>query len=111
MRVRVLSCATSLPRSRASILWRHVFPHLVPIVGAYAALSVGWAVLFESALGFLGTGIAEPETSIGGLLGCCLVYYRSHPGLILFPAIFLFILVAAANLVGESLRTAGTSDR
>jgi ABC-type dipeptide/oligopeptide/nickel transport system permease subunit len=94
-----------------AILWRHVFPHLVPVVGAYAALSVGWAVLFESALGFLGAGIAEPETSIGGLLGCCLVYYRSHPGLILFPAIFLFILVAAANLVGESLRTAGTADR
>ena len=87
-----------------SILARHVFPHLLPVVGAYAALSVGWAVLFESALGFLGAGVQEPEASIGSLLGCCLVYYRTHPGLILFPAIFLGILVAAANLVGESLR-------
>jgi peptide/nickel transport system permease protein len=88
----------------AWVLLRHVLPHLAPVVGAYAALSVGWAVLFEAALGFLGAGVQEPTPSIGQLLGCCLVYYRTHPGLILFPALFLAVLVAAANLVGESLR-------
>lgn len=90
-----------------AVLRRHVLPHLAPIVGAYAALSVGWAVLFESALGFLGAGVQEPEASIGSLLGSHLIYYRSHPGLILFPAIFLGLLVIAANLVGESLRARG----
>jgi peptide/nickel transport system permease protein len=90
-----------------TILRRHVLPHLLPVVGAYAALSVGWAVLFESALGFLGAGVQEPEASIGSMLGSHLIYYRSHPGLILFPAIFLGLLVIAANLVGESLRTGG----
>jgi peptide/nickel transport system permease protein len=88
----------------ATILRRHVLPHLLPVVGAYAALSVGWAVLFESALGFLGAGVQEPQASIGSMLGSHLIYYRSHPGLILFPAIFLGLLVIAANLVGESLR-------
>ena len=87
-----------------TILRRHVLPHLLPIVGAYAALSVGWAVLFESALGFLGAGVPEPQSSLGSLLGCCLVYYRASPGLILFPALYLGLIVAAANLVGESLR-------
>lgn len=89
----------------ATVLRRHVLPHLLPVVGAYAALSVGWAVLFESALGFLGAGVQEPEASIGSMLGAHLIYYRSSPGLILFPAIFLGIMVVAANLVGESLRT------
>ena len=87
-----------------TVLRRHIFPHLMPIVGAYAALSVGWAVLFESALGFLGAGVQEPEASLGALLGCCLIFYRTHPGLILFPALYLVLFVAAANLVGESLR-------
>ena len=32
-------------------------------------------------------------------------------GLILFPAIFLFVLVASANLVGESLRVPDDTDR
>jgi peptide/nickel transport system permease protein len=89
----------------ATILVRHIMPHLLPVVAAYAALTVGWAVLFESALGFLGAGVQEPDASIGSMLGSYLVYYRSHPGLILFPAIFLGLLVLAANLVGESLRT------
>ena len=88
-----------------TLLGRHVLPHLLPVVGAYAALSVGWAVLFESALGFLGAGVQEPEASIGSMLGSHLSYYRSHPGLILIPAVFLAIMVIAANLVGESLRT------
>ena len=89
----------------ATVLLRHILPHLLPVVGAYAALSVGWAVLFESALGFLGAGVQEPEASIGSMLGSYLIYYRSHPGLILFPALFLGLLVLAANLVGEALRT------
>jgi len=88
-----------------AILGRHVLPHLMPIVGAYAALSVGWAVLFESALGFLGAGVQEPQASIGSMLGDHLIYYRSHPALIVIPATFLAVLVIAANLVGESLRT------
>lgn len=93
------------------VLVHHVMPHLLPIVGAYAALSVGWAVLFESALGFLGVGVGEPTPSIGSLLGCCLVYYRAHPGLILYPTLYLGLLVAAANLVGESLRSGAGSER
>ena len=87
------------------VLTRHILPHLLPVVGAYAALSVGWAVLFESALGFLGAGVQEPEASIGSMLGQHLIYYRSHPALIVIPAVFLAVLVMAANLVGEALRT------
>lgn len=89
----------------STVLLRHVLPHLLPVVGAYAALSVGWAVLFESALGFLGAGVQEPQASIGSMLGEHLIYYRSQPTLILIPALFLGVLVIAANLVGDSLRT------
>jgi len=94
----------------AGALWvlrRHVLPHLAPVVGAYAALSVGWAVLFEASLGFLGAGIPEPTASIGGLLGYAGTYYRTDPGLILYPALFLGVLVLAVNLVGEALRSSG----
>jgi peptide/nickel transport system permease protein len=94
-----------------AILVRHVLPHLAPVVGAYAALSIGWAVLFESSLGFLGAGVPEPGSSLGSMLGCCLVYYRSHPGLIIFPALYLGLLVAAANLVGESMRPPAEGNR
>lgn len=99
-----IDAARAQGAGRLFILRRHVLPHVMPVVVAYAALSVGWGVLFESALGFLGAGVQEPTPSIGGLLGCCLIYYRSHPGLILFPTVYLAVLVIAANLVGEGLR-------
>ena len=88
-----------------TVMARHILPHLLPVVGAYAALSVGWAVLFESALGFLGAGVQEPDASIGSMLEAHRSYYRSHPALIVIPAAFLAVLVIAANLVGEALRT------
>ena len=88
-----------------TVLGRHILPHLLPVVGAYAALSIGWAVLFEASLGFLGVGVQEPDASIGSMLGDYLNYYRRHPGLILFPEIFLGLLVMAANVAGEALRT------
>lgn len=94
-----------------SVLWHHVLPHVLPVVAAYAALSVGWAVLFESALGFLGAGVQEPGSSIGSLLGCCLIYYRTHPGLIVFPTLYLAVLVTAANLLGEGLRRPAEGER
>jgi peptide/nickel transport system permease protein len=100
-----VAAARVLGAGPVTLLRRHLLPHMLPVVGAYAALSVGWAVLFESALGFLGAGVQEPEASIGSMLGTHLVYYRSHPGLILVPALFLAVMVVAANLVGESLRT------
>jgi peptide/nickel transport system permease protein len=103
---RFVEAATVQGAGRAWVLRKHVLPHLAPVVGAYAALSVGWAVLFEASLGFLGAGIPEPTPSIGGLLGSAGMYYRTDPGLILYPALFLGLLVLAVNLVGESLRNA-----
>jgi peptide/nickel transport system permease protein len=102
---RFVEAAVVQGAGRLWTLTRHVLPHLAPVVGAYAALSVGWAVLFEASLGFLGAGIPEPTPSIGGLLSNAGLYYRTDPGLILYPALFLGLLVLAVNLVGESLRT------
>ena len=100
-----VEAAQVLGGGAVTVLGRHILPHLLPVVGAYAALSVGWAVLFEASLGFLGVGVQEPDASIGSMLGDYLNYYRRHPGLILFPALFLGLLVIAANLAGEALRT------
>jgi peptide/nickel transport system permease protein len=78
---------------------------VLPIVLAYAALSTGWAALFESSLGFLGLGVQEPTASIGSMLGSGLPYYRLHPGLIAFPALYLGVFVTGMTLIGEGLRT------
>jgi peptide/nickel transport system permease protein len=99
-----VEAARSLGAGRARIMVREVTPHVLPIVLAYAALSVGWAALFESSLGFLGLGVQEPTSSIGSMLGSGLAYYRLHPGLIIFPAVYLGLFVTGTTLIGEGLR-------
>ena len=99
-----VEAARSIGAGRVRILVREITPHVLPIVLAYAALSVGWAALFESSLGFLGLGVQEPTSSIGSMLGSGLPYYRLHPGLIIFPALYLGLFVTATTLIGEGLR-------
>ncbi|MGZ8630768.1 MAG: ABC transporter permease [Actinomycetota bacterium] len=99
-----VEAARSLGARRVRILVQEIAPHVMPIVLAYAALSIGWAALFESSLGFLGLGVQEPTSSIGAMLGSGLAYYRLHPGLIIFPALYLGLFVTATTLVGEGLR-------
>ncbi|MGZ4149326.1 MAG: ABC transporter permease [Actinomycetota bacterium] len=99
-----VEAARSLGAGRVRILASEITPHVLPIVLAYAALSVGWAALFESSLGFLGLGVQEPTSSIGAMLGSGLAYYRLHPGLIIFPALYLGMFVTAMTLIGEGLR-------
>ncbi|MBI3647505.1 MAG: ABC transporter permease [Actinobacteria bacterium] len=100
-----VEAARSLGAGRIRILVVEITPHVLPILLAYAALSVGWAALFESSLGFLGLGVQEPTSSIGSMLGSGLPYYRLHPGLIVFPALYLGMFVTATTLIGEGLRT------
>lgn len=99
-----VEAARSLGAGRVRIMVGEVTPHVLPIVLAYAALSIGWAALFESSLGFLGLGVQEPTPSIGAMLGSGLAYYRLHPGLIIFPALYLGLFVTGTTLIGEGLR-------
>lgn len=99
-----VEAAHSLGAGRVRIMVGEVIPHVLPIVLAYASLSIGWAALFESSLGFLGLGVQEPTSSIGSMLGTGLAYYRLHPGLIVFPALYLGLFVSGTTLIGEGLR-------
>ena len=83
------------------ILVQEITPHVLPILLADAALSVGWAALFKSSLWFLGLGVQEPTSSIGAMLGSGLSYYRLHPGLIIFPALYLGLFVTATTLIAR----------
>ncbi len=99
-----VEAARALGASNVDIMAREVVPHVLPVVAAYAALCVGWAALFESALGFLGVGVQEPTPSIGAMIGSGIAWYKLHPGLIVFPTLYLGVLVTASTLVGEALR-------
>jgi oligopeptide transport system permease protein len=89
-----------------NILLKHLLPNaLGPIIVALT-FTVPSAILSESTLSFIGLGLSPPACSWGTLANDGWRSLRSHPHLILFPSIFIFITVLSFNILGDGLRDA-----
>ncbi len=98
------AAGASTPR----ILLRHLLPVAAPPLLVSAAFGVGWAILAEAALSFLGVGLPPPMASWGGILAVAPAYIDEAWWIALFPGLALFLTVAAYNLLAEGLRAATT---
>lgn len=99
VRLAVVAGATKF-----SIIVRHVFPNLINTLLIIATLELGTAVIFESALSFLGLGIPRPLSSLGTMLAESQPYLYNAWWLPLYPGMAISLLVMASNLTGDWLR-------
>ncbi len=86
------------------VLWRHVLPQTLPSVIVSASLGVGWAILVESALSYLGLGIQPPTPSWGNMLQNSQQYVWTAPWLAVYPGVAITLVVLAYNFLGDGLR-------
>lgn len=86
------------------IIFRHILPNAMAPVYVSATLSVGGAILIESALSFLGIGVQIPTPSWGNILTTGKDYIDYAWWLTLFPGVAILVTVLSFNLVGEGLR-------
>jgi peptide/nickel transport system permease protein len=98
--------ARALGASPARIVTRHLLPNALGPVLVVGTFSVGSAILLETALSFLGIGVAPPTASWGELLTEA---HRTlhHPGawwLAVFPGLAIASTVLAVNALGEAVR-------
>jgi peptide/nickel transport system permease protein len=90
--------------------WRLVLNHLLPnsiqpgIV--QGSLGLGFAVLGEAGLSFLGIGVEPPTPTWGGMLNMAFQNMKSAPWLSIAPGVAIFLLVLSFNFVGDGLRDA-----
>lgn len=84
------------------ILWSDVIPNAMPPVLVATTMTVGRAILVESALTFLGIGDANAP-SWGALLNSAQSYMQTGWWLALFPGLCIFLVVLAVNMLGDSL--------
>ena len=90
--------------TKRSIIARHIFPNLVNTLLVIATLELGTAVIFESALSFLGLGIPRPLSSLGTMLAESQPYLYNAWWLPLYPGVAISLLVMSSNLTGDWLR-------
>ena len=90
--------------TRRAIIVRHIFPNVVNSLLVLATLELGTAVIFESALSFLGLGVPRPLSSLGTMLAESQPYLYNVWWLPLIPGIAISLLVMSSNLTGDWLR-------
>ncbi len=92
-------------RSR-SILWRHIFPNILPPVIVAVTFGIPSAIMIEAGLSFLGLGVEPPTPSWGLMIAEGVRNIRSHPHLLLSSGILLSLTLLAFNFLGDGLRDA-----
>jgi ABC-type dipeptide/oligopeptide/nickel transport system permease subunit len=88
------------------VVVRHILPNAITPVIVQASLSVGFAIITESSLSFIGLGVPPPAPSWGGMVQVGFQYLEIAPWYVFAPATLIFLSVMAFNLMGEGLRAA-----
>jgi peptide/nickel transport system permease protein len=93
--------------SRLRIMLSHVLPNVTSPVLVIATLSLGFAILAEATLSFLGVGVPATQPSLGTLIRIGNDFLFSGEWWItIFPGVALIVMVLSVNLLGDWLRDA-----
>ena len=87
------------------LAFKEILPNAIPPVVAVATLQVGYAILAEASLSFVGLG--DPNVmSWGYMLRNAQAYLRSGWWIATFPGLAVLTTVLAINLIGDGLSDA-----
>ena len=99
-----VQAAIALGQPDGVIMRRHLLPLVMAPVWVEASFGVAAAVIAEAGLSFLGLGVQPPAASWGGMIRDGVRYLLVAPHLVLAPGVALFLVVMAANVLGDRLR-------
>lgn len=88
------------------IMFNHLLRNATGPIIVSATLTVGGAILSESALSFLGLGVQSPQTSWGQMLSNAQEFMLVNPMFAVYPGLCIFLTVLAVNFVGDGIRDA-----
>jgi peptide/nickel transport system permease protein len=98
--------AVALGAGPLRIMARHILPNVVSPIIVATTLSVGYVILTESVLSFLGLGIQPPLPSWGNMLTNAQELIWEAPALAIYPGLLIFVTVIAFNFLGDGLQDA-----
>jgi peptide/nickel transport system permease protein len=92
--------------SDARIILVHLLPNVMNSVVVLSTLQVGWAIVAEASLSFLGAGIPPPTPTWGGMLAEGRNYLETLWWISVFPGAAMMLVVLSFNMFGNWLRDA-----
>ncbi len=90
--------------SNLTIMFRHIVPNLVPSILVLATLHVGYVIVLEAALSFLGVGIPPPTPSWGVMVADGRGLIEQAWWVSILPGIAILVTVLSLNILGDWVR-------
>ncbi|HEY7656653.1 MAG TPA: ABC transporter permease [Burkholderiales bacterium] len=90
--------------SHTRIMFKYMFPNVVNSLIVLATLQVGYVILLESALSFLGAGLPRAEPAWGVMVADGRELIVTAWWVSMFPGLAIMLTVLALNLIGDWLR-------
>ncbi len=99
-----VEAAKVLGASDRRIMLFHILPNVIPIILISISVQIGFVILIESTLSFLGFGIPPPFPSWGAMLQDARPFMEQHPYLAIFPGAAIALTVYSLNMFGDAVR-------
>jgi peptide/nickel transport system permease protein len=100
-----VAAARAIGASAARVVARHILPNCLAIYLILATYYLGFAIILEASLSFLGVGVPPDVPSWGGMLTAAAQgHITKAPWAGIFPGLAIFIVVLGFNLLGDALR-------
>ncbi|MDY7105390.1 MAG: ABC transporter permease [Actinomycetota bacterium] len=99
-----VEASRSIGTGTLRILRTRILPNILSPLLVQISLSLGFAMLAEASLSFLGLGVQPPQASWGAMVGRAYRFLNQAPTLVLFPGLAIVFSVLAFNLLGDGLR-------
>lgn len=100
-----VTAARAIGARPSRIVFRHIVPNCFATYLVLATYYLGFAIIIEASLSFLGVGAPPDQPSWGGMLvQASRAHVKAGPWLAIFPGLALFLVVMGFNLLGDALR-------
>ena len=99
-----VQAAISIGVPHRRVIVAHVLPNILAPLIVQVSLALGFAMIAEASLSFLGLGAQAPQASWGSMLGRSFRFLDRTPWLIVYPGLAISVCVLAFNLLGDGVR-------
>jgi len=99
-----VEAAQALGEGNKSVIFREILPNIIHSTLVLSTLRLGYLIILEASLSFLGLGIQPPTPVWGSMINFGRGYMMTAWWVSTIPGIALLILVLSINLLGEGLR-------
>jgi len=90
--------------SDLTLIWRYLALNCISTIFVFLTLRFGQIILIGSALSFLGMGAQPPTAELGMMAAQGRDFLFMAPHIATIPSLAIFVIVLAANLMGDALR-------